>query len=76
MIIIATRSATSIGSRVVVSTADPGALDRLAREGLLFNRAYCTVAICHPSRAALLRPDRGKNKGGIKSCNQPDNYNQ
>lgn len=29
-------------------------LDRLASEGLLFNRAYCQEAICSPSRASLM----------------------
>lgn len=35
-------------------------MDRIASQGLLFNRAYCQQAICRPSRASLmtgLRPD-------------------
>lgn len=44
------------GSPIAVSPN----LDALARDGLLFERAYCQQAICRPSRASLMtgaRPD-------------------
>lgn len=44
------------GSPIAVSPH----LDALARDGLIFSRAYCQQAICRPSRASLMtgaRPD-------------------
>ncbi|MEM8954328.1 MAG: sulfatase-like hydrolase/transferase, partial [Verrucomicrobiota bacterium] len=38
-------------------------IDRLAEEGVQFNRAYCQVAVCNPSRVSLLtglRPDSSR----------------
>ncbi|MEL7499490.1 MAG: sulfatase [Planctomycetota bacterium] len=52
-------------------------LDRLASQGLLFNRAYCQQAICRPSRASLMtgaRPERTglfHNYVGLREL-QPD----
>jgi len=47
------------GSRLVKSPN----LDRIARAGVTFNRAYCQQAVCSPSRTSLLtgaRPDTTK----------------
>ena len=38
-------------------------IDRLAESGLTFNRAYCQLAVCNPSRVSImtgLRPDSTK----------------
>ncbi|WP_317128014.1 sulfatase [Mariniflexile fucanivorans] len=38
-------------------------LDKLASEGLLFNKAYCQQAICGPSRSSLLTGIRPETSG-------------
>lgn len=38
-------------------------LDKLASQGLLFNKAYCQQAICGPSRASLLTGIRPETSG-------------
>jgi len=47
------------GSPIAVSPH----LDQLAREGLLFERAYCQQAICRPSRASLMTGARPESTG-------------
>ena len=42
-------------------------LDRLAADGLLFNRAYCQQAICSPSRASLMTGARPDSIGVIEN---------
>lgn len=40
-------------------------LDRLAREGMRFDRAFCTESICGPSRAAILTGKYGHVTGAM-----------
>jgi len=47
------------GSPIAVSPN----LDALAKDGLLFNRAYCQEAICRPSRASLMTGARPETTG-------------
>lgn len=47
------------GSPIAVSPN----MDKLAREGLLFRRAYCQQAICRPSRASLMTGARPETTG-------------
>ena len=47
------------GSPIAVSPN----LDALAKNGLLFNRAYCQQAICRPSRASLMTGARPESTG-------------
>ncbi|MDF2193179.1 sulfatase [Paraflavitalea sp. CAU 1676] len=51
-------------------------IDRIAREGALFNKAYVTNSICGPSRATILS-GRYSHKNGFKDNVQSDfNFNQ
>ena len=50
-------------------------MDRLAANGLLFNRAYCQVSICMPSRASMLsgyRPESIGNAGQVLHVVPPE----
>ncbi|WP_282135535.1 sulfatase [Seonamhaeicola maritimus] len=49
----------SYGSEIAVSPN----LDKLASQGLQFNKAYCQQAICGPSRASLLTGIRPETSG-------------
>lgn len=42
-------------------------IDKLASQGLLFNRAYCQQAICSPSRASLMTGARPETIGIIEN---------
>ena len=42
-------------------------IDKLATQGLLFNRAYCQQAICSPSRASIMTGTRPDTNGVIEN---------
>ncbi|MEM9235965.1 MAG: sulfatase [Verrucomicrobiota bacterium] len=48
-----TQAVSAYGSRLAEIAPTP-TIDRLAKEGILFENAFCTNAICTPSRAAIM----------------------
>ena len=57
------------GSRLAALNPTP-TIDRIAKEGILFENAFCTNSICTPSRATIMTGQYGqvngvKDLGGI-----------
>src|SRR5690606_35812396 len=47
-------------------------IDRLAREGMLFENAFCTNALCGPSRAVILTGKHSHINGFMRNGNKFD----
>lgn len=47
-------------------------LDKFASEGLIFDRAYCTVGICTPSRSSLLTGLMPRTLGLLNLAGDPE----
>ena len=56
-----TQAISAYGSKIA-STPN---IDRIAQEGIRFNNAFCTEAICRPSRTAFLTGKYGHVTGGM-----------
>ena len=54
---------TELGAYGISSAVTPN-IDKLAREGVTFDRAYCQQSVCGPSRNSFMtgrRPDRSRS---------------
>ncbi len=59
------------GSRLADIAATPH-IDRIAKEGVLFNNCFCTNSICTPSRAAILTGKYSKQNGVLDLADKID----
>ena len=51
-------------------------IDKLAKEGMIFNRSYCCNSICGPSRAAILTGLHSHANGFMRNGNRFDGHQQ
>lgn len=51
-------------------------LDRLAKEGVLFNNAFCTTSLCSPSRASFITGQYAHHHGVKNNLDIWDNRNE
>lgn len=64
---------TRIGPYMNVGDHTPH-LDRLAKEGLRFSRAYCQYPICGPSRASFMSGLYPETNGILRNNDEPGSY--
>jgi iduronate 2-sulfatase len=64
---------TRIGPYMDIDKHTPN-LDRLAREGVRFTKAYCQYPICGPSRASLMSGLYPETNGVLSNNDKPGSY--
>lgn len=64
---------TNIGPYMGIYNHTPN-LDRLAREGVRFSRAYCQYPLCGPSRASIMSGLYPETNGELTNDDQPGSY--
>lgn len=51
-------------------------LDKMAKEGILFNNAFCTTSLCSPSRASFITGQYAHNHGAKNNLHYWNNENE
>ncbi len=73
LLIISDDLNTQIGPYMEIRHHTPN-LDRLAREGIRFTRAYCQYPVCGPSRASLMSGLYCETNGVLSNDDRPGSY--
>jgi len=73
LLIISDDLNTRIGPYMEIDDHTPN-LDRLAAEGVRFNRSYCQYPICGPSRASLMSGLYPETNGVLRNNTNPGSY--
>jgi len=73
LLIISDDLNTLIGPYMEIRNHTPN-LDRLAREGIRFTRAYCQYPVCGPSRASLMSGLHCEANGILSNIDRPGSY--
>jgi iduronate 2-sulfatase len=73
LLIISDDLNTRIGPYMDIDQHTPN-LDRLAKEGVKFKKAYCQYPICGPSRASLMSGLYPESNGVLNNNDQPGSY--
>lgn len=73
LLIISDDLNTLIGPYMEIRHHTPN-LDRLAKEGIRFTRAYCQYPVCGPSRASLMSGLHCETNGVLSNDDRPGSY--
>jgi len=73
LLIISDDLNTRIGPYMEINDHTPN-LDRLAAEGVRFNRTYCQYPVCGPSRASLMSGLYPETNGILRNNDKPGSY--
>ena len=71
----AVRSISSYGGDLAEVAPTPN-IDRIAREGILFQNSFCANSICGPSRACILTGKHSHVNGFMRNSRRPFDQSQ